>query len=252
MSDDTPLAAYFAELSADLLNAPGDLTFQRVVDRAVDVVPGADHAGITLRGKRGRATTVAATDEIVELLDKEQYSLREGPCLDAAGAEPYRVATDLAADERWPRWAPYAVDLDVRSVLSLRLHSGRRTLGALNLYAAGPGAFDREAVDVASVFTTQATEALRTSALISDLQTALGSRHAIGIAQGLLAARYDLSFEAAFAVLHRYSNDTNTPLREVAERVMETRDLPSSPSSRDLGASRGTGDGEDGAPAASR
>ncbi|WP_166140643.1 GAF and ANTAR domain-containing protein [Nocardioides ochotonae] len=252
MNDDTPLAACFAALSADLLNAPGDLTCQRVVDRAVEVVPGADRAGITLRGKRGRPTTVAATDEIVELLDKEQYALREGPCLDAAGEEPYRVASDLHADQRWPRWAPYAVDLDVRSVLSLRLHTGSRTLGALNLYAAGPGAFDRQAFDVAAVFTIHATEALRTSALISDLRAALESRHVIGTAQGLLAARYDLSYEAAFAVLRRFSNETNTPLREVAERVMETRDLPSAPTSRDVAGARGAGDEEDGGPAASR
>ncbi|NPC98344.1 GAF and ANTAR domain-containing protein [Nocardioides sp. zg-DK7169] len=227
MRDETPSAAYFAELAVDLLHAPGELTFQRVVDRAVEVVPGSDYAGITLRTKRGRATTVASTDEIVELLDKEQYALGQGPCLDAADDQPCRVAADLGTDERWPQWAPYAVDLEVRSVLSLRLHNGTATLGALNLYAARPDAFDQDAVDVALIFTTHATEALRTSALISDLQTALGSRHAIGIAQGVLAARYGLTYEAAFAVLHRYSNETNTVLREVAERVMETRELPS-------------------------
>ena len=210
------------------------------------MVPGADHAGITLRGKRGRATTVAATDQIVGLLDKEQYALGEGPCLDASDVEPCHVVTDLAGDERWPRWAPYAVGLDVRSVLSLRLHSGTRTLGALNLYAVAPGAFDGEAVDLAAIFATHATEALRTSALITDLQAALGSRHAIGIAQGVLAARYDVSYEAAFAVLHRYSNDTNTPLREVAEQVMEARDLPALADGRTRAPAPGAVDGEDG------
>lgn len=229
MSDDTPLAAYFAGLSADLLSAPGELTFQRVVDRAVEVVPVAEHAGITLRGKRGRATTVASTDELVDLLDHAQYAMNEGPCLDAVDDDQCCLAADLGIDDRWPRWAPYAVAQEIRSVLSLRLRSGTEILGALNLYTARSAAFDREAVDIALIFTTHATEALRTSAMIANLQTALGSRHAIGIAQGVLAARYDLSYEAAFAVLHRYSNDTNIKLRDVAEEVMNTRDLPSRP-----------------------
>ena len=38
--------------------------------------------------------------------------------------------------------------------------------------------------------------------------------------------RYDISFERAFQVLHRYSNDHNVKLRDVAEQVLETRSLP--------------------------
>ena len=228
--EETPLAAYFAALAADLLQTRGGLTFQRVVDRVVEVVPGAEHAGITLRGKRGRPSTVASTGPIVERVDAQQYALDEGPCLDAARQRaPYLLALDLASETRWPAWAPYAVDAGVRSALSLRLHRGTETLGALNLYASHPEAFGPEVVDVALIFTTHATEALRTSALISDLETALTSRHAIGIAQGVLAARYDISYEAAFAVLHRYSNETNTKLREVAEQVMRIRELPGQP-----------------------
>ncbi|MFC5495834.1 ANTAR domain-containing protein [Nocardioides caricicola] len=38
--------------------------------------------------------------------------------------------------------------------------------------------------------------------------------------------RYDITFERAFEVLHRISNDSNTRLRDVAARVAQEHDLP--------------------------
>lgn len=51
------------------------------------------------------------------------------------------------------------------------------------------------------------------------LHAALESRHVIGQAQGLLMARHDLSSQAAFAVLVRLSQASNTKLREVARQL---------------------------------
>ena len=69
--------------------------------------------------------------------------------------------------------------------------------------------------------------------LVGGLRTALDSRHTIGMAQGVLAVRYDVSYERAFQVLHRYSNDNNVKLRDVAEQVLETRALPGTGSNGD-------------------
>ena len=60
---------------------------------------------------------------------------------------------------------------------------------------------------------------------MSGLRAALESRHVIGIAQGVLAAQYDISYERAFEVLHRYSNDRNLKLRDVAQKVADERRL---------------------------
>ena len=77
--------------------------------------------------------------------------------------------------------------------------------------------------------------------LVTGLQGALESRHLIGIAQGVLAMRYGISYERAFDVLHRYSNDTNTKLRDVAAQVLDERDLPNAgPDDKD-GLEVGTG-----------
>lgn len=229
MSDRTRLAAYFAQIAEDLLADPGEVTFARVARRAVEVVPAADHCGITLRQRRGRAATVASTDDLVIEVDAAQYALGEGPCLDAAFETASCLVHDLRTDGRWPRWAEVATRHGLRSALAIRLHAGERTLGALNLYAERSGSFDPDTVDTALIFASHAAEALSKARLVTDLEAALESRHVIGMAQGVLAVRYDVSYESAFTVLQRFSNDNNIKLREVARMVLEARALPAVP-----------------------
>jgi AmiR/NasT family two-component response regulator len=52
------------------------------------------------------------------------------------------------------------------------------------------------------------------------------SRSIVGQAQGILMQRFQIGSATAFALLRRYSMDTNTRVRDVAEYVIETRDLP--------------------------
>lgn len=233
MDERQRLAALFAEVSDRLLSDPSQpITFQRVVEGAVEMVPACDDCGVTLRMRRGKVATVASTSPDAERVDNLQYALDEGPCLDATFEKVVCVVGDLAEDERWPRWSPGAVEHGFRSVLSLRLHAGEEEIGAMNLYGREPHAFDDdESVDLAIIYTAHAARALDQARVVSGLQVALESRHDIGIAQGILAMRYDLSYEEAFTVLHRYSNDRNVKLRDVARQVMDERALPSPTSS---------------------
>jgi AmiR/NasT family two-component response regulator len=52
------------------------------------------------------------------------------------------------------------------------------------------------------------------------------SRHVIGVAQGIIMHRYDMTLEASFEVLRRYSSHSNRKLRDVAQLVVEQRMLP--------------------------
>ncbi len=42
----------------------------------------------------------------------------------------------------------------------------------------------------------------------------------------MLAVRYGITYERAFDVLHRLSNDRNVKLRDRAQQVLEERRLP--------------------------
>jgi len=224
--EEIKMATLFAELSEDLSSTPdGPLTFQRVVDRALEVVPGCDHCGLHLRKRRGRAESASATDEIAAEADRLQDELQDGPCVDAAFQNENFVVHDLRSDDRWPKWAERAAALGIRSSMSVRLSANDTIIGALNFYGDRPGAFDGDA-DIAMIFSSHAAAAMANARLVSGLRNAMDSRHTIGMAQGVLAVRYGISYERAFQVLHRYSNDHNIKLRDLAEIVLQTRELP--------------------------
>ncbi|MDO3394426.1 GAF and ANTAR domain-containing protein [Nocardioides sp. SOB44] len=228
---ETAYAALFARISEGLLGDPSTpLTFQRVVERAREVVPGCEGAGITLRGRgRSSESTVAATSELAQEADRLQYELDEGPCLDSARGSSDAttlVSGDLRHEERWPAWADSVTRLGVRSVLSIRLHTEVENIGALNLYSRTTKAFGDESVELAEIYAIHATSVLSQARLVTGLRTALESRHDIGVAQGVLAVTYDISYEQAFELLRRISNDTNTKLRDVARQVLSERGLP--------------------------
>lgn len=69
-----------------------------------------------------------------------------------------------------------------------------------------------------------------------NLQTALTTNRRIGLGLGILMSRYRVTDEVAFAMLRRISNDSNRPIRDVAEEVIFTGSLEpgteTSPSSR--------------------
>ena len=60
----------------------------------------------------------------------------------------------------------------------------------------------------------------------STLQTAISSRHVIGMAQGIAMERYGIDQHQSFELLRRLSSTTNVKLRDVATQIVETRAIP--------------------------
>lgn len=201
-------------------------TLAAVVDRAVEVVPGCDWVSVTVRRRGQRLETLARSSPFPEDCDQLQYELGEGPCADAVWDADSYLSHDIGADPRWPRWGPRVAQLGVGSVLAIRLTTEQETIGALNLYGAKTHVYDQNALDHATVFTAHAANALGSARLVSGLETAMMSRHQIGVAQGILMATYGLTVEQAFDVLRRYSSHRNVKLRDVAELVVHRGRLP--------------------------
>jgi GAF domain-containing protein len=220
-------ARFFAQLSQDLMREPGvPTTVERVVERALDVVAPCDWAGISLRRRRNKLETVAATHPLVRRCDDLQYALDEGPCVEAIRHDEFYLSQDLATERRWPAWAPRVVDEGVCSILSIRLSSEKGVLGALNLYSSRPHAWKADDIDVALIFAAHGANAMSSASLASGLRSAMESRHLIGVAQGILMVRYDMNLSQSFEVLRRLSSDHNIKLRELAVAVVEERGVP--------------------------
>jgi len=213
-------AAEFARISSELRALPEEQpTLERIVELAVQTIPACDFCGVTLSTKDG-VESPAASSRVVEKLDALQNELSEGPCLSALFALDTYVIDDVGADKRWPQWSPRAHDLGIGSVLSLRLSTPNQVLGALNLYAAATAAFDPTDVAVASIFARHAADALDVAQERKGLRIALRSRQLIGVAQGMLMQRYELTLDQSFEVLRRYSQDQNIRLRDLAEQLV--------------------------------
>ncbi len=201
-------------------------TLDRVVELAVTMIDGCESAGISLV-TRGRIESPAVSDPLVARGDELQYELGEGPCLDAIHDSSLVEARDVAADSRWPRWAPKVADeLGVRSMLCVQLYTSETAHGALNMYATTPDAFGTEDHHLASTFAAVAAAAISAARTEEQLQSAVQTRTLIGQAQGILMERFTLSASRAFAVLSRVSQDSNVKLVDVARQIVDTRRVP--------------------------
>jgi len=200
-------------------------TLDSVVQHAVEYVPGCRWAGITIRQQK-RLQTLASTDALVDEVDQLQYELSEGPCVDALLVEGSYLIHDMSTEERWPRWAPRADERGAHAALSVRLSSDGQTVGGLNLYGDEPRAFDDDDVEVAHAYADTAAAVIAVSHRIEGLETALRTRHTIGLAQGVLRHRHGLGVDDAFQVLVRVSRQSNVRLRDLATEVVQENGLP--------------------------
>lgn len=200
---------------------------QRLIELAVDSVPGCHWAAITVWTRwRGPHSLVCSAD-VAQAVDQLQYDHGEGPCLSAAATnEPFDIR-DLTADQRWPTFTAAArTQTPVRGVLSIPLGEAPDP-SALNLYSSQPGAFDHDAT--AAVFATHARVLLLHAHSIeqaSHLSQALHTSRQIGTAVGIVMTRHEVSAEDAFQFLASASQNQNRKLSLIAEQVTRTGQLP--------------------------
>ncbi|WP_344428250.1 GAF and ANTAR domain-containing protein [Pseudonocardia ailaonensis] len=205
-------------------------TRELVTRIAVDTVHGCDHAAISLILRHGGIRTVAATDDIPGHVDVIQYEEHEGPCLNAISAHEIVRVDDLARETRWPNFSRRAiVETRIRSMLALRLFLKDDTLGALNLYSRKAAAFDDHSSAIGSVLAAHASIAMTTAneeEAAENLHHALRSSRQIGVAIGVLMNARQLTQDQAFAQLQHVSQRLNIKVRDLAEEVIRTGELP--------------------------
>jgi GAF domain-containing protein len=183
-------------------------------------------AGVIFVHAKERIETVAATDPVVARLDAVQLECGIGPDLEVIREHREFVVTDTETDQRWPAWTDVVAAAGLRSVLGTRLYTAGQTFGSLNFYDVRAGHFTEDHLDLARVLARHAAVALDAAREHESLWRAIGSRHLIGMAQGILMERFGIDQDEAFAVLRRYSQDGNVKLNAVAERVVARRQLP--------------------------
>ncbi len=172
-------------------------TLALIVAGAVQTVPGAEHAGVSLLRGDGSIVSYTPSAETVAEVDRLQSAYREGPCVTALWDEHTVVVDDLAGEaDRWPRFAPDAAAHGIGSMLSFQLFARADTLGALNLYSTERKGFTADSQTLGSLFAAHAATALGEAQHIVQLHQALASRDVIGQAKGMLMERFGLDAAA--------------------------------------------------------
>lgn len=194
-----------------------------VTAAAVELLTGADTAGVLLIAKGGKFESLFGTSDLIYRLDELQEKYGDGPCVDAATKELVVRTDDFEHEQRWPEYSRAVCELGVRSGLSFKLYTGDRTAGALNVFSSRPHAFAPESEAVGSVLAAHAAAAILASREGELLQSALISRDIIGQAKGIIMERFNVDAVRAFEMLRKLSQEMNVRLATIAQRVVDTR-----------------------------
>jgi GAF domain-containing protein len=189
-------------------------------------------AGIMLMSEDVPQGSVCTSNSVSDLIEQLQYSLGEGPCVDAYHEDEPVLEPDLAEPSRprWPAFSGPAIDAGVRGVFGFPLRVGAVRLGALNLYCDRPGPLtDDQHADalVMAEVAAQSVLAMQANAPPGELAAALEAgadfQYVVHQASGMVAVQLQVSLGQALIRLKAYAFGNGRALSDVAADVVDRR-----------------------------
>lgn len=189
-------------------------------------------AGLSWMTDAGHGGVVAATDGAAETLEELQFTLGEGPSVDACRDGRPVLQPDLAATAptRWPGFGPAVLDAGIAAVFAFPLQVGWVRLGVLDLYRDTPGNLDDAQLSEALALADAAL------ALLLDLRDLapeqetrpdqadpVGQRPEIHQATGMVAVQAAVGLAEALLLLRGHAFSTERTVVEVARDVVGRR-----------------------------
>lgn len=222
------LAATFVALTDTLVTDFDVVEFLSALAERIVHLELATEVGILLADEDNDLQFLAASHERAHLLELFQVQNEQGPCRDAFTAGQPVDTADLRDDvDRWPLFAPRALEAGYRSVQAVPLRLRGEVLGALNLFNDGVGPVEPEVLtvvqalaDVATISMLQQRQIERAHVIQNQLQHALQSRIGIEQAKGVIAERASLPMDEAFELLRNHARRHSRKLSDVARDVV--------------------------------
>jgi len=188
-------------------------------------------AGITLVTERA-SLGVGGTDDLTGVLEELQFTLGEGPGVDAYCQNQPVLEPDLAHPlaPRWPAFSSRAVTAGARAVFSFPLSLDTVHLGALNLHRDRSGPLTNEEYADALVLSALAASTvldMQAHAAPGKLATALDAganlRLSVHQAAGMAAAQLGVDCAEGLLWVRAYASTNERPISKVAEDVVTRR-----------------------------
>jgi hypothetical protein len=194
--------------------------------QVVHAVPGVDEATVTLLTD-DQPSTVASTSDVVTELDHDQYTVGDGPCLEAASSGKLVRVSVADAAGKWPDFARDAAAAGFGSFLSAPLVVTEGYGGGVNCYSRAHGGFAELDEKLLDLYTSAVTPTLRVYCRYQQsrdtaehLRVALQSRAVIDQAKGILMAIRQIGADEAFTLLVEQSQRENRKLRDLAVQLV--------------------------------
>jgi hypothetical protein len=213
---------------------------ERLCSALTKAVPAAGVALSLLTDDNPGGGTVAASDARSRLLEELQFTLGEGPAIDAYSLRRPVLEPDLVTHgaRRWPGYAAAAHEHGIRAVFAFPVQVGAARAGALDVYRAEPGTLTADALTQAVTFADVAMELLVDGQARAgedraspDVDDALATRLEVYQAQGMVMVDLGVGIEEAMVRLRAHSFAAGRSIGDVAQDIVTgklilERDLP--------------------------
>jgi GAF domain-containing protein len=228
----------------------GEPVVARVCRLCAQALP-VDGAAFTAMNSDPVRQLLYASDAVATEITELQFSLGEGPCLQAFTMGRPVCVPDLATLDaaRWPAFGPAATDLSIGGLFAFPVAIGAITIGVFDLYRHEPGYLSSD--DLATILqiadlTGSALLALRATLPAPDsdrhpdadgqpdgdgdrdgdgtwLDAAGANRWRVHQATGMLIAQLGVSAEDGFARLRGYAFTHDQHIGAIAEEIVAHR-----------------------------
>jgi len=196
-------------------------------------ITGANGVGVMLMSGDIPSGSLCSSDDVSQLIEDLQYTLGEGPCVDAYRGDQFVTEPDLADPQtrRWFAFTPPALQAGVRAVFGFPLRVGTVRLGALNLYRDRPGELstDQHAdalvlADLTARWVLDTQAGAASGVVAEQLEVGADFHFAVHNAAGIVSVQEGISVTEALIRLRAFAYSHDRPLAGVAQDVI-TRKL---------------------------
>ena len=195
-------------------------------------ITGMDGAGVMLMSGDIPRGSLCVSGKVSWLIEELQYTLGEGPCVDAYQQDRVVAEPDLAdpVAERWPAFTPAALDAGVRAVFGFPLRAGAVRLGALNLYRGRPGALSGDqhgdalvVAEVAARWVLEAQAGALAGAVSEKLAVGADFHLMVHNAAGMVSVQEGVSVTEALIRLRAFAFSHDRLVGDVAGDIVARR-----------------------------
>jgi hypothetical protein len=216
----------------------GDGLLEQLAERLVSALD-AQCATVGLDHQGHLQTAVAHPDTEQALCDL-LHEVAASPATTAFTDRTVLAVADVGRQQdRWPGYSARAVQLGMRSVLSVPLQAGPEVTGAVSVIAPARDWREDEIVlaqamtDLVAMVVSIVETGRRNAARAEQLQHALDSRVVVEQAKGVLAAAEAISVDQAYARLRAFARSHNAKVGDVAQAVVRLGLRPGPDDERD-------------------